>query len=44
MSCDHEFTDWDAVDRFGERLAEGLQPSPESYRAENLLAQAGKQA
>jgi menaquinone-dependent protoporphyrinogen oxidase len=39
-SRDHEFTDWQAVDRFGERFAEGLLPSPESERAENLLARA----
>jgi menaquinone-dependent protoporphyrinogen oxidase len=38
---DHDFTDWAAVDRFGDRVARALPPSPEADRAENLLAQAG---
>jgi menaquinone-dependent protoporphyrinogen oxidase len=41
-SRDHEFTDWQAVDRFAERLAKAMPPSPESERADNLLAHAGR--
>jgi menaquinone-dependent protoporphyrinogen oxidase len=36
-SRDHEFTDWEAVDRFAERVSRALAPSPEGERAENLL-------
>ena len=38
---DHDFTDWDAVDRFAERLAKALPPSPKEERVENLLLQNG---
>ena len=36
---DHEMTDWAAVDRFTERVAEALPPSPKEERVENLLLQ-----
>jgi menaquinone-dependent protoporphyrinogen oxidase len=38
---DHDFTDWDAVDRFAERLAKALPQSPKEERVENLLLQTG---
>jgi menaquinone-dependent protoporphyrinogen oxidase len=38
---DHDFTDWAAVDRFAERLAEAVPPAPETERAERLLLQSG---
>jgi menaquinone-dependent protoporphyrinogen oxidase len=41
---DHDFTDWVAVDRFAERLAKALPPSPEAERVENLLVRAGHQS
>jgi menaquinone-dependent protoporphyrinogen oxidase len=34
---DHEMTDWAAVDRFAERVAKALPPSPKEERVENLL-------
>jgi len=37
---DHEMTDWAAVDRFAERVAKGLPPSPKEEWVENLLLQA----
>jgi len=39
-SRDHEFTDWEAVDRFTERVSKALAPSPKQERAENLLREA----
>ena len=36
---DHEFTDWEAVDRFAERLAKSFPP--EADRVENLLVRTG---
>ena len=39
-SRDHEFTDWVAVDRFAERLAKAVPPSPASERVDNLLPHA----
>jgi menaquinone-dependent protoporphyrinogen oxidase len=41
-SRDHEFTDWKAVDRFAERLAKAVPPSPASERVDNLLVHAGR--
>ena len=41
-SRDHEFTDWQAVDRFAERLARAMPPSPDSERVDNLLLHAGR--
>ena len=40
-SRDHEFTDWEAVDRFAERLAKAMPLSPASERVDNLLVHAG---
>jgi menaquinone-dependent protoporphyrinogen oxidase len=40
-SRDHEFTDWQAVDRFAERLAKAVPPSTASNQVENLLVRAG---
>ena len=40
-SRDHEYTDWQAVDRFAERLARAVPPSEASAPAENLLVRAG---
>lgn len=42
-SRDHEFTDWEAVDRFAERLSKALPRSPEPDHLENPLALAGPQ-
>jgi len=36
---DHEMTDWDAVDRFAERVAKALPSSPKEKWVENLLLQ-----
>jgi menaquinone-dependent protoporphyrinogen oxidase len=41
-SRDHEFTDWQAVDRYAERLAKAMPPSPASERVDNLLVHAGR--
>jgi menaquinone-dependent protoporphyrinogen oxidase len=38
---DYDFTDWAAVDRFAERLAEAVPPARETERAERLLLQSG---
>jgi menaquinone-dependent protoporphyrinogen oxidase len=35
-SRDHEFTDWQAVDRYAERLAKAMRPSPKSERIDNV--------
>lgn len=40
-SRDHDMTDWEAVDRFAERVAQALPPSPKEERVENLLLQTG---
>lgn len=39
-SRDHDMTDWEAVDRFAQRLARALPPSLREERVENLLPQA----
>jgi menaquinone-dependent protoporphyrinogen oxidase len=36
---DHDFTDWEAVDRFAARVVKGLPRSPREERVENLLPQ-----
>jgi menaquinone-dependent protoporphyrinogen oxidase len=41
-SRDHEFTDWKAVDRFAERLAKAVPPSPASERVNDILVHAGR--
>jgi len=41
-SRDHEFTDWKAVDRYAERLAQAMPPSPASEQVDNLLVHAGR--
>ena len=41
-SRDHQFTDWEAVDRYAERLAKAMPPSPASERTDNLLVHAGR--